>query len=558
MASLRSCVVAATCIVSFLSLSCGGGSSRPGGPSSSWVAPALLGHVPADSPYLFASLEPANDKIRQRMFAGYQQQATELMRKFERARDVDRATLEPWMRAVFAIGDELRGKDPSTWAETFGFDSKARFAIYGLSIWPVARVEVANPARLRALIDRALSAGGVQLKQQTLEGHAYWVAGSERFSLVAAVLEHEAVVAVLPTPALPTSLPLVLGIKKPADSLATAATVPDLLGRHHLLGFVLGYVDARKALDIVTRQTPSELDAPLHALTGPISPVCRTDLERLVALAPRLVSGYRRLDEAGFDVVGLVETPASVARGLSELRASVPEVTAKSAGNPLFAFGSAVRPEALIAWLRGVTTELHDHPFACPWLAALNKAGAELAGNLASPLPPEMQGLRGVAVVVDQATIIPPGVDGHVIVAGDHVPALLTMLAGKLPGLGAIAIKPDGQPVALPTQQLGIPLPSAHIAMTSDRLVIAAGTDSAKRATAHVATPAPPSSPLFMMAVDMPRLQKLLSSLGRAELDQFNYLGNVGMTFDIADDGIGFDVWGTWGAPQPAQPMTQP
>lgn len=47
-----------------------GGGSRSGTLSSRWAAPSILSHVPADSPYLVAMLEPVNESLRQRMMQG--------------------------------------------------------------------------------------------------------------------------------------------------------------------------------------------------------------------------------------------------------------------------------------------------------------------------------------------------------------------------------------------------------------------------------------------------------------------------------------------------------
>jgi hypothetical protein len=556
--SLRFSVIA----VLVVALSCGGAPPPSGVLSSAWVAPAILAHVPADSPYLVASLEPLSEKTRQRMLHGLDQRVAELLRLADDARGADPSTLQPWMRAGLALADELRGKPATNWWRELGFAPSGRFALYGLSAWPVLRIDVADPVRLRGAIAHVLSAAGTRPRQATLDGHAYWSAGIAELTLVAAVLDHEAVVAIVPTPALPTALPLVLGTQKPARSLRTTTTIPELFGRHHLMGIMLAYLDARNAVDLVTTPRPGELEAPLRALTGPISPACRADLERLVAIAPRAVFGYRRLDDAGFEGVGILETAPSVTSALAKLRAIVPGVMSPSAGHPLVAMGVAIDPDELLSWLRGIVSQLHEHPFACPWLSGINEAGARLAEQLATPVPPMWRGVRGFSLVVDDATILPPSVEGHLLVASDRIADLVSTLSGTVPAIAGLAVRPDGRPVAIPAQQLGLPLPSVHLAMLPDRLVVASGPDSAQRTADRVATPSPRSSPLFVMAFDAPRLQRLLASVGQGSADTLGYLGNIGMSIDVAKEGIGFDVWGTWSETSPlgspAQPLTQP
>lgn len=544
MQSLRSCVL----LGALVWLSCGGGTPQPAPPSGRWSAPAILANVPADSPYLFASLENVSDKLRARLMAGMDHQVAEALRVLEGQRSATR-TLDPLVRVLLALVKEMRDKPLSGWWKELGFDPNGHFVLYGLSVWPVMRAELADAARLRGVIVRVLSAAGVKPQQGSLGGREYWIAGNADVSFVAAVLEHEAVAAVLPTGALQSALPLVLGQQKPARHLGATETVPELLGRHHLRGYAVGYIDARNVISIVTSQQASELDAPLHAATGPIAPACRTDLQRLATIAPRLVIGYRQIDEAGFSGIALVETAPGVLGAVDKLHASVPELTTSLPERSLLAFGAAIDVGALVAWLSGVTGQLHDRPFTCPWLTPINEAGAALAEKLATPLPPVVRSARGFSVDIEDATIEPVSVDGHMILAGANIADKLSSLAGGIPWLTGIAPKADGRPVAIPTQALGLPISSIHVAMKGDRVVIASGTGSEQRATAHLATIAPSDSPMMMLAVDMPRVKKLLATLrdqNRAALASLDGFGQVGVTFDIAGEGVGFQFWGSW------------
>ncbi|TMQ08444.1 MAG: hypothetical protein E6J90_14705 [Deltaproteobacteria bacterium] len=532
---------------------CGGGAPQPGTLSSRWAAPPILSHVPADTPYLFAVLEPMSEALRRRTMQGFDQRFVDALRKLDQTSGMGRDNPAPWIRVVMALADEVKGKDPDKWGEQLGFDPRGRFVLYGLSAWPVVRVDVAQPARLRTVIEHVLATAGLSPQQRSLEGHSYWVAGGPELSFVAAVLDREFVAALVPSGALDQTLPEVLGIRAPTASLASTTTVPDLLARHRFLGVVLGYLDAHRIVEIIAGARPGPLDAPLRAGIGAVSPACRADLDRLADIAPRIAIGYRRLDEISFDGSLVFETPPGVVSGLRKLHAMVPEVTAPLAGHPLFALGAAIDPRELVEWLRGLTRQLQDHPFGCPWFKGINEAGRELAQALARPLPPTWLGVRGFSLTIDDASVRPPGVAGHLVVAGDRVADLVQSLAGTLPAFAGIPLSRDGRPIALPLQQLQIPVRSAHLALTTDRLVIAAGDDSARRATEHLATPVPRRSPLALMAFDLPRFQQLLVSFGQPPLDQAAYLRDVGMSLDVVETGISFDVWGTWAAPPAMQ-----
>jgi hypothetical protein len=537
-------------VVAVAIAACGGGAPQPGTLSSRWAAPPILSHVPADTPYLVAVLDPMNEAMRRRMMQGFDDRLLQTLRTLDKASGFGHDKPEPWMKVVMALANEVKGKDPQKWGEQLGFNPRGRFVLYGLSIWPVVRLEVSDPARLRAAIARVLSAAGLSPEQRTFEGRSYWTAGSAQISFVAAVLDREAVAALVPTGSLDQVLPLVLGTRTPPTSLAATSTVPDLLAHHHFLGTLLAYFDAHNLVDIVAGARPGPLDAPLRAGIGRVSPVCRADLDRLAAIAPRLVIGYRRLDDTGLEAAAVIETSPGVVAALRKVRATVPEVVAPVPGHPLVALGAALDPRELIEWLRSVTRELREHPFGCPWFNDINEAGGELAQTLSRPLPPTWLGLRGFSLTLDDAT--PPNITGHVVVAGERVADLVSSLAGTIPVFAGIPRNPDGKPIALPLQQFQLPVRSAHLALTMDRLVIAAGNDSARRATEHLATPAPKHSPLALMAFDIPRFQQLLASFGQEPVDDINYLREVGMSLEVVDTGISLDVWGTWATPSPA------
>jgi hypothetical protein len=533
-------------------VACGG--SQPASTlSSAWKAPAILSHVPADSPYVFASLEAVSEALRTRLTRGMDARIAELVAKLEQLRG-NTGEFAPLIRAGLAVRDELRGVPAANWSRALGFDPAGQFALYGLSLWPVLRMSIADPVRLRQVIEHVTTAAGAVLAPASFEGRAYWSVTTHDLTVIAAVLDREAVVALLPTSAVAAQLPYVLGTQRPAANLATATLIPDLLGRHRLLGYLAAYVDTHRIVDILTGTGAGPLDASLHAAVGPISPVCRADLLRLSDVVPRVVFGYRKVDDAGFDGLMAAEVPASVLGPLAKLHTAASGVTATSTSHALFSLGVAARPDDVVGWLGGVGKALHDHPFACPDLLALNEAGRELEHAVASGLPPPMRGLRGFALVLDSMQVaMRPVIDGHLIVTGDFAQDFLSTLSAAVPALAGVPVKRDGHAVPLPLSQLGLPLEGGHIAMTSDRLAISAGAASSQRAEAQVAAPLPARSPLMMMTLDAPALKRLLASLGRPPVSGLDTFTTFTMVLDATEDGIVLDVAGTW-AVDPAAP----
>lgn len=530
---------------------CGGSAPPPATLSSTWVAPSLLAHVPADSPYLIASLTPVNQATRRRLMSGMEAQLRKAVAQLQTTLGLSAGTLSPWMKAAGVLAEEVHGKEPVLWAQELGFDPDGRFVIYGMSMWPVVRAEVAKPARLRQVIERTLAASGAKLRQEVFEGRSYWIGGTAKMSIVASVMDREAVLAMLPTESVAAALPEVLGTRAPKRSLNDTKAVEDLLGRYRLMGYLFGYVDARNLAGIAAGRITSDVDGPLRREIATVPPVCRSEFERLAEVMPRMLFGYSKLDDAGYDGMAMLEMSPGAAGGLMRLHAAAPEVAIPMARGPLFAMGMAFEPDAVMAWMRSVGDDLRAKPFACPALGSLNEMGKHMEEASQQSLPPVLRGLHGASLVVDRATTVPPNLEGHIVVAGDLAGDLMSTLSGAVPAIAGVTVKRDGRPVAIPVKRLGLPVKSAHVAVSSDRLVIAGGGDSARQVTTHLATPVPKSSPLFVMAADGPRMQVLLKELKEDTADSFGYLGDFEMSLDAVAEGIRIDVRGTWRDPVP-------
>src|SRR5690349_4315547 len=95
-------------IVVVLAMACGGKPARePLTQRAAWTPPHILQQVPADTPYLFALLEPFDNRLRDKMMVGAEQQLDEAMRRTD---SIDPNDRPPWMRAARVVLDELRGQ----------------------------------------------------------------------------------------------------------------------------------------------------------------------------------------------------------------------------------------------------------------------------------------------------------------------------------------------------------------------------------------------------------------------------------------------------------------
>jgi len=208
-------------------VACGGpATTQPAHPSSPWSAPAFFADIPADTPYVFASIDPMNEALRERMMkmiGGRLSKSIAVYDQLVKNEDT------PWKRAAATIIDSLRGTNLDKWNETIGLAPSPRMALYGLGIYPVLRIEVVDAAKLRALATKALTAAG-DFQTGSLGKVQYWTHDKGKgVTFVLSILDTEAVAALLPTPQLPQLLPIALGVAHPPHTLAETMDVPQAL-----------------------------------------------------------------------------------------------------------------------------------------------------------------------------------------------------------------------------------------------------------------------------------------------------------------------------------------
>lgn len=501
----------------------------------------MLAQVPADSPYLVAMLDPMPEAVRKQMYSGVGRSLDETMQAL---RSLDRAQLSPPMRAYLAILDELAGKDIEDWSRELGLDPSGRFVLYGLSVWPVFRMSVADEARVSHLLSRGAAAIGAS-QPRMLRGRSYWQLDWDGLSLVASVADRQLVFALLPQQAVARYLPTVLGFERPARSLQGSDTLASLIARYKFMPSMIGYVETRLAADILTGRAASsntELDQPLRTALGPVADTCRTDIDRLAGYVPRMVFGYRRLDTRGMYATFALELEPAIASALQRLRTNVPELADGRATPGMMTFGVAANLDEVIAVLRRATAHVRERPFGCAWFAGLGEASARLESLLDTPLPPALHGLRGASIVLEDATLEPFIPHGHAILVGDHAHDLVSLALRTL-GLGGTAVAPDGRPVPLPLAQLGAP-PAviAHVASRLDRAAFAVGPSSATEATEVLSRPASARSPLFAFGFESARMVEL----GWIKAPQTSGLREIVFQLATIPEGLTLDMFGTF------------
>lgn len=457
----------------------------PGDVAGAGDADSPLAFVPADTPYVFANLEPIPRAVSERWMTQmnlaaslWQVQITQAIRKIE----TDRPDAEElkWLRAANA---ELEGKSVAQVFEALGYDLQAKFAFYGIGLAPVMRLTLADPDKFRAFVARIEERGGQALPRAKLGDLEYWNFTSPEAKVRGVVaLQGNQLVLTFAPPNDDAALRILLGVERPAQDMRNGAALIALNKQFGYLPSASGYLDTKRVVAQFTA-APTALETAFLTAFGIEKPatdaVCAGEYAALASAMPRLSLGYTQLDAQRMDVVARLETSPAIAKDLMELRAPMPGL-AQVKDAPLN-FGLSLRigalPNVVGKWASAVAAA----PWKCPALAELNAGFAQSRDQLMNPAvfaaAPVFHGFHAIATRIDMKNSMAgtPDFGGKLLIGSPDPNALIGMAKSFVPQLATMTLKPDGkvQPLpALPNVPADLP---TFVAMTPGVLGLAFG-----------------------------------------------------------------------------------
>ena len=468
---------------------------------------ATLAFVPADTPYVFANLEPFPREVSERWMAQmeltsrlWQLQIEQGMHAIE-GEHPDAEALK-WLRALHA---ELEGKTMAQVFEHIGYDLQTDFAIYGVGLAPVVRIGLADPEKFRRFIAALEQRAGATVPRGKVGDLEYWQFVSPEAKLRGILaLQGQQLVLTMAPPSDENALRTLLGIDPPATTLSDGSKLATLNQEFGYLPYASGYVDVVRVAQQLTA-APTPLETAFLSALGVEKPqfdaVCSTEYAALASAMPRLSMGYTALDPKRMDVVMRMETNAAIAQDLQQLRAPMPGLT--QAQNTPLNFGVSLRlaklPELVNKWAGAVAAA----PWQCPQLQELNESFAQGRVQMNNPgvfaAAPVFHGFHAIATRVDVKSLTAtPDFAGKLLIGSDNPTALMGMAKSFAPQLASLNLKPDGSVTPLPAMP-GLPpnLP-AHAAMTEHVLGLAIGAGEEKDLTEWMQVD-PNQQPLLVM-----------------------------------------------------------
>lgn len=425
----------------------------------------VLAHVPANTPFVFANLEPIKSGVLEAWLNRATTQIPSQVREFRQAADEMQDDAPHLAGLMNAVADEMDGKTMSQVLADTGVDLHGRFAGYALGLSPVLRGQLEDPDKFRAFIDRMAEAGDITL-QSASTGEINYRHGDmpgTKLQLLFARHGDQFAIALLPADAPPALLHLAVGAKMPEQPDAVATRLEELAEERGYQAQGLGYVDTAQLLsDLASGEdallkallAATDSDSDEKALAEFNGPGCADDLKRIAARVPQASFGYTRLDAKHIAQRLDIDLAPDIISAFGQVRSPLPGL-GEADSNAVVDVALALPLPAIREFWTAQANAVAARPFTCKPLTDLNQLFAKIGRQVPKSAIPPFGNLRGLRVIIDQlqppaASGDMPEVQARAVIALTDPESVLAMGKAMLQPLNQLDLKPDGQPVALP------------------------------------------------------------------------------------------------------------
>ncbi len=185
-----------------------------------------------------------------------------------------------------------------------------------------------------------------------------------------------------------------------------------------------------------------------------LSPACKTEITAMIAKAPRMVGGSKKLTNDTINGSFVWEMDSALAADFATLAGRIPQ------GNPdaTMAMGMSFDLASAKNLASKYIDQIINQPYACELLVQVNQQATELQAKLSQPLPPFVGNFKGFNFSLDELKLnmeaakadnpnpkdMIESLKAQVYLAVDETEALLGMAQMMVPQLQGMEIKTDG------------------------------------------------------------------------------------------------------------------
>jgi hypothetical protein len=490
------------------------------GKSQDSASDAPLAFVPADTPYVYANLEPTPPAVIEQWSRRMQEYWPAMFGMYDgllqQASDKSDAQGLRFVKIARVLLDEIKTRDSLDKWRAIGFKPDARVAVYGVGMVPVLRLELGDPAAFKAEVARIEEKLGEKIALAKTGDQEYWQFGNDKLTAAIAIEGTHLVATMLPPNADDTLKQTLLGILRPAQNLAAAGTLQALAKQYGYSPYGEGFIDFVRLTERLSN-APTGSDAAFAKATGlPVAaadPVCKSEYLEIAHKFPRFVAGAEELSPQRMRVGAQLEIEPGLAQQIMTALGAAP-----GTGTP----GTGVIDVSLSLpllklkdfWIKQAEA-VAAKPFACANLAKLNDGYRQSKQKIDITVPPPFSDLTGARFTLDSFELnasagAMPNVAGKFLMTSNNPMAALAMAQLAVPGLKDLKLAPDGKPVALPAGLAPAGTPPSFAAMSDKAIAIAVGAGQDAMLGAYLGAPAA-SEPVFMRMVFSGKLYALMA-----------------------------------------------
>lgn len=500
------------------------------------VVPTYYERIDANTPYFFSDMMSAPyGKFEYDLFEMYApaiaQVRTGLSRSLMGMPPDSIGVEDAFMLAVL---DELDGNFSSTKLGKLGIDANGSFALYGVGVWPVARVALSDRKAFEAMIQRVQDKVGS--KPQMIEHKGVKLmkisAANAPISVIMQVTDSSFTIGISENGFMQTYLDHFTGKVKPKTSMKQKNALLALQGEYKLKPFMTGYVDIKGLVAGVLGGSKSNelLAASLSSVAADIQggapPKCREELVSMASTMPRIVMGYKAVSKDRLVIMSGIENTNGLSKLLADSRKPLPLYKAPVTQSSLVWGGIGIDAGKFSKDLVGRLKPLIDSPFECPDLRYFNQIATMSKGL--NNAPNYVKAIQGLSFVLNSFQLDQGqgkvDLDLGVVVRTTDPNGLFQSIKLLIqdPAWQNINPKADGVPVLLPKPaMLGMlgSLPELYIVMTNDSLGVVFNKDMAQRTSESLQGAVADGSPMVMSMYDVNRILKVVEDNTKDSLE---------------------------------------
>jgi hypothetical protein len=462
-----------------------------------------LAYVPADTPYVYANLQAVPAATVEQLSRPMQDYWPTLFDLYESILNDAKTIDEPSRKISTALLEEI--KTHNTWDKLrqIGLKPDARVAFYGVGLVPVLRMELGDAAAFKAEVARVEQNAGTKLPLARTGDQEYWQPGNDTLAAAIAIQGNHLVITLFPPKSSDALKQALLGVKRPAQSIAEAGTLQALAAQYSYSPYGEGFVDFVRLVDILSKPlagSDAEFAQTLGLPALASDAACRAEYLEIAHKFPRVVFGAEEMSGQRMRIATQLEIDTRIAQQFASAIGAAPGTGAPSQGAIDFSVALPVLrlKDFWIAQADAVAAK----PYACATLHSLNDGFAASKAKVDVTVPPPLSDLTGLRASVSkfepaQGSSKIPDVAGKLLLATNNPMAALGMAQLALPELQKIKISADGKPVALPADLLPPGAPPITAAMSDKAIAFATGADDIASLGAWLAAPAA-TTPVFM------------------------------------------------------------